>query len=248
VIKRISVTTITFYGGIGEIGGNKILVESSSGNVLLDFGRRMGITGSYYSEFLQIRSKNALRDLLRLGVLPKIDGIYDKQYLDTTALLENSDDVNKIPIVDARDYWIEEGIKSYNPEAPFMDAVFISHAHFDHIQDLSFLDPEIPVISTKETEVLSKAICDLSASGVDLQFYELRRPAKIVSKKEHYKTLFPGELEYKDEGVSEKPEILDSKTGYTFCHEYTCEYRNYQTELSGEIKGIKYQLIPVTRA
>ena len=238
-------TSITFYGGVGEIGGNKILVESSYGSVLLDFGRRMGITGSYYSEFLQIRSKNALRDLLRLGVLPKIDGIYDKQHLDTTTLLENPTDVSKIPIRAAKDYWITEDVKPYNPGSPKVDAVFISHAHFDHIQDVSFLDPSIPIISTRETETLSKAICDISASSVDQQFYELRRPSRIISKSNNYKTLFPGELDYKEETESEKPEIFDTKTGFTFCREYTCEYRDYQHEYEGKIKGLEYKLVPV---
>jgi ribonuclease J len=239
------VSKITFYGGVDEIGGNKVLLETSSGSVLLDFGRRMGVTGSYYSEFLQIRSKNALRDLLRLGVLPKIDGIYDKQHLDTTTLLEDPYNIAKIPVSQAKDYWIAEDVKPYAPDSPKVHAVFISHAHFDHIQDVSFLDPNIPLISTKETETLSKAICDLSASGVDLQFYELRRPATIASKNKHYKTLFPGELEYKEEPEKEKPEILDPKTGYTFCHEYTCEYREYNTEHQGTIKELKYKLIPV---
>lgn len=238
-------TSFTFYGGVGEIGGNKILVETGSGNVLLDFGRRMGITGSYYSEFLQIRSKNALRDLLRLGVLPKIDGIYDKQYLDTTTLLEDPADAAKIPLNEARDYWVAEDVKPYNPDTPRVDAVLVSHAHFDHIQDVSFLDPAIPIMCTDETRVLSKAICDLSATGVDQQFYELRRPAKIHSKQPHYKTLFPGELAYKDEAEDGTPEILDTKTGYTFCREYTCEYRNYNTAPEGTIKGITYKLIPV---
>ncbi len=67
---------LTFYGGVEEIGGNKILLQTEDGSVLLDFGRRMGFYQNYFSEFLQVRSKNALRDMLRLGVLPKIDGIY----------------------------------------------------------------------------------------------------------------------------------------------------------------------------
>jgi predicted metal-dependent RNase len=53
----------TFYGGVDEIGDNKVLYETYSWTVLLDFGRRMVMTGSYYSEFLQIRSKNALKRL-----------------------------------------------------------------------------------------------------------------------------------------------------------------------------------------
>jgi ribonuclease J len=111
----------------------------------------MGITGSYYSEFFQIRSKNALRDLLRLSVLPKIDGIYDKHYLYTITLLENPADSSKIPMKAAKNYWVAEDVEPYNSDAPKVEGVLISHAHFDHIQDLSFLDPVIPIYCTEET-------------------------------------------------------------------------------------------------
>ena len=79
---------LTFHGGVDEIGGNKVLLETDDGAVLLDFGRRMGMTGEYYSEFLQVRSRNALRDLLRLGVLPEIDGVYDASFLDVSTMME----------------------------------------------------------------------------------------------------------------------------------------------------------------
>ena len=32
-------TTLTFYGGAGEIGGNKILLEDKDAKVYLDFGQ-----------------------------------------------------------------------------------------------------------------------------------------------------------------------------------------------------------------
>ena len=31
-------TSLTFYGGVGEIGGNKILLEDGTKSLLLDFG------------------------------------------------------------------------------------------------------------------------------------------------------------------------------------------------------------------
>lgn len=48
---------LIFYGGVNEIGGNKILLQTDNGNVLLDFGRRMGEYSKYFSEFLVARSK-----------------------------------------------------------------------------------------------------------------------------------------------------------------------------------------------
>ena len=61
---------LTFYGGVDEIGGNKILLQTEDGSVLLDFGRRMGEYGKFFSEFLVARSMNALRDMLRLETNP----------------------------------------------------------------------------------------------------------------------------------------------------------------------------------
>ena len=39
-VKRLSIvlTSLTFYGGVGEIGGNKVLLEDRNARFLLDFG------------------------------------------------------------------------------------------------------------------------------------------------------------------------------------------------------------------
>ncbi len=236
---------LTFHGGVDEIGGNKVLYETKDGTVLLDFGRRMGMTGEYYSEFLQIRSKNALRDLIRLGVLPKIDGVYDPLFVDTTTLLRNPADSSKLPLDKAPDYWKRGDIKHYDSESPGVDGVFISHAHFDHIQDVSFLSESIPVICTEETRVLSKAVCDVSNTRVDQQFYEIRRREEIVPKREHNRTLFPGELDYTPVKEDSVPDELDEKTGFTFSHTFSSRHREYRTGMEGDLKGIHYRLIPV---
>ena len=44
---------LTFYGGVNEIGGNKILLQTEDGIGSLDFGRRMGEYSKYFSEFLR---------------------------------------------------------------------------------------------------------------------------------------------------------------------------------------------------
>ncbi len=67
-------TTVTFYGGVNEIGGNKILLEDSDAKVLLDFGMSFALRSQYYSvPFLSPRSE---RELLDLGILPDLQGIY----------------------------------------------------------------------------------------------------------------------------------------------------------------------------
>jgi len=119
---------LAFYGGVNEIGGNKILLQTENGSVLLDFGRRMGEYGKYFSEFIQARSKNALRDLIKLGILPKLDGIYAPHLIDMTILFENASVKEKVPLQQALDYWKTTDVLPCNPEDPAVDGVFISHA------------------------------------------------------------------------------------------------------------------------
>jgi len=65
---------IRFLGGVGEIGGNKILVECGGEAILLDFGVPFARKRMYYSEpFLAPRSGE---DLLEFGLLPRIEGLY----------------------------------------------------------------------------------------------------------------------------------------------------------------------------
>ncbi|MEM2911527.1 MAG: MBL fold metallo-hydrolase [Candidatus Bathyarchaeia archaeon] len=67
-------TTLTFYGGVNEIGGNKILLKDGDAKVFFDFGMSFALKRQYYSPpFLSPKSEESL---LELGILPKIEGIY----------------------------------------------------------------------------------------------------------------------------------------------------------------------------
>ena len=68
------VTTLTFYGGVNEIGGNKVLLKDEDTKVFLDFGISFTLRGQYYSTpFLAPRSEKGLREF---GILPDIEGLY----------------------------------------------------------------------------------------------------------------------------------------------------------------------------
>ena len=70
-------TQITFYGGVGEIGGNKFLLEDQDTRILLDFGMNFSERSKFYSEpWLSPRDE---RGLLEFGLLPKIEGAYKFQ-------------------------------------------------------------------------------------------------------------------------------------------------------------------------
>ena len=69
-------TTLTFYGGINEIGGNKILLEDDNHVLLLDFGFPYKRHKLFYEEYLKPRSGAGLLDPLTMGLLPLLEGIY----------------------------------------------------------------------------------------------------------------------------------------------------------------------------
>jgi ribonuclease J len=237
--------TLTFYGGVDEIGGNKILLQTEDGAVLLDFGRRMGVYGNFFSDFLQARSKNAFRDMLRLGILPKIDGVYTPHLVDMTVLFENEQVKDKVPLKEALDYWKTTDVCPCNSEHPMIDGVFVSHAHFDHIQDVSFLDPCIPVYCTEKTKILAKGMTDVSISGVDDQYYKVAKKVTIKQKDHLFKTMCPGECACCEEKETEHPIVEDPKTKFKFTYDIAPKYRIFNTALDGKIKGIKYKMIPV---
>jgi ribonuclease J len=67
-------TTLTFYGGVNEIGGNKILLQDRAVKVFFDFGMSFALKKQYYSPpFLSPKSEKSLQEF---GILPKIEGIY----------------------------------------------------------------------------------------------------------------------------------------------------------------------------
>lgn len=80
-------TTLTFYGGVDEIGGNKILLQDRDTRVFLDFGMSFSKKKDFYSPpFLSPKSEKSLQEL---GILPKIKGVYkfDKNPPDVNAIL-----------------------------------------------------------------------------------------------------------------------------------------------------------------
>jgi hypothetical protein len=62
---------LTFYGGIREIGGSKVLLQDKNTAIFLDFGKTYHESSKYFEEFLNPRVVHGLKDYLELGLLPK---------------------------------------------------------------------------------------------------------------------------------------------------------------------------------
>jgi ribonuclease J len=65
---------LTFYGGIGEIGGNKILLEQEETKAFLDFGKSFNLERDYFD--FPLLKPFYIPDLLNIGAIPEISGLY----------------------------------------------------------------------------------------------------------------------------------------------------------------------------
>ncbi len=73
-MKREGLARVTIYGGLNEIGGNKLLVEDRNTKIVFDFGMSLAARARYFSDpYASPRTKESL---LRLGIIPDIRGFY----------------------------------------------------------------------------------------------------------------------------------------------------------------------------
>ena len=147
--------TITVYGGTagpddktGEIGGNKILVETGDRTFFLDFGMGFGRTGRFFDEFLNPRSAVGLRDYLRMDLIPPVEGIYRE---DLT--------------LHEPDIWKQYRKHPHYRRIEHLDGVLLSHAHQDHNGYMGFLDGGVPVYTGLMTALIGKGMQDLGGTG-----------------------------------------------------------------------------------
>ncbi|WP_246197235.1 MBL fold metallo-hydrolase [Cytobacillus depressus] len=134
-------TKIRFWGGLRTIGGTIVTVEYKDSRVVFDFGLKYDPATNFFDGKLKLRTTSIVQDYLRLGMIPKIDGLYsDKD-------LAGNEEV--IPAeLDKR-----------------QTAVIISHIHLDHIGAMGTIAPEIPVYLTSDSLKLYRSL-DTIGEGV----------------------------------------------------------------------------------
>ena len=144
---------MTFFGGVGEIGGNKILLHDRDTRVFLDFGLSFAKEGRYFGGYLCPRSVNGAGDYLEFGLLPSLKGLYSEDAVKNTKI----------------DY-----------TAPEIDGIVLSHAHFDHAGHLPFVDEKIPVFCGEGTKTIMEAMEESSRINFGKHEYRTFRTGRMI--------------------------------------------------------------------
>jgi ribonuclease J len=140
--------TLTFYGGVKEIGGNKILLEDQGTKIFLDFGMSFARRGRYFEEYLNPRTANGIGDFLAMDLIPDVEGIY-------------------------RDGLMEH--LGRTPQPPNVQGVLLSHGHADHANYISFLHQDIPIYCGETTKYLLEAIEEQSQRTIENEITNFKK-------------------------------------------------------------------------
>lgn len=141
---------LTFYSGVKEVGGNKILLEDDDRRLFLDFGYPYSKYRNFYEEYMKPRPGAGLLDLLVMKLLPPLEGLY-RDDLETSEL------------------WQQFRQSEHYRKLEKVDGILLSHAHLDHSGHISFLKENIPVYTTATTAFIAKAMQDSGKADFDQQ-------------------------------------------------------------------------------
>ncbi len=123
------------YGGVGTIGGTKIAVQEDDDRVLFDFGLAFASGGDFWSDRLRPRpGPGRLRDLIGLGYVPALDGLYRPGEAEAAGLQPGRDDDRT--------------------------HVFLSHLHLDHMAAVDLLADTVPVWMHTDSLRLFRAVAE----------------------------------------------------------------------------------------
>jgi len=152
-----NLTNIKFYGGVDEIGGNRILVEDGDTKIFLDFGMSFSKHGKFFEEYLKPRYSCAgMKDLLELKLLHCVDGVYRPDLLCL---------IGKEP-----------------HREPCIDEVLLSHIHQDHSAYVSLLDERIPISCSEISRSYAKAMLEAGRRSLETEVYNFKKRPLINTR------------------------------------------------------------------
>jgi ribonuclease J len=122
------------------------LVEDKGTRIFLDFGMQMGKANQYFAEFVNPRICNGMGDLFEFGLLPKLEGLYRRDYAKHMEFGGNEDTA--------------------------IHAVVLTHAHVDHAAYIHYLRPEIPIYCSEATKLIMQGFQDTGSAEEYIIFKE----------------------------------------------------------------------------
>lgn len=142
------VSEIYFYGGLNQIGGNKILIKDSGESLFFDFGVSFEDQGRFFAEFLKPRGVKGLGDYLAFGLIPDIPCLYRTDL--------------SIP-------------PNYPCGKPPVDAVFLSHAHVDHFGYVSLIEEDVPIYGSEITNKIIESYETSGTGGIEKEYLNIKK-------------------------------------------------------------------------
>jgi ribonuclease J len=139
-------TEFVMYSGLYTIGGVNASITYGKDRVIFEFGSAYDPKTNVFDGTVERRDKRWIRDMLRLGALPRIDGIYRREDL-------TEEPAEKPGIVPAED-------------SPYNTAIFITHLHLDHMALIGAVAPQVPIYMHRNAQIIERALED-TGEGVD---------------------------------------------------------------------------------
>ncbi len=149
-------TELVFYEGLKGSGVVASITYGKS-RVIFDFGAPFNPMTQPYDGQVERRAKAWVRDAIRLGQIPAIDGVFS-----------------------ARDLEPSNAILPYE-QSNLTTGVIISHLHLDHMSGIGMVHPEIPVYLHREGYQLQMLLNQIgeSVGSRDFTPIDLHEPFQI---------------------------------------------------------------------
>jgi len=135
------ITKFVMYSGLRTIGGVVASLEYGKDRVVFEFGAAYDPKTDIFDRHVERRRQNWIRDSLRLGILPRMDGIYRREDLGNSGLISAE-------------------------ESDYNTAVFITHLHLDHMASIGAVAPQIPVYMHHNAQIIERAL-EATGEGVE---------------------------------------------------------------------------------
>ncbi len=150
---------IKVLDGKNVIGGTKILIQTSMGDIFLDFGINFKKWGEFFEEYLQPRTSVGIYDFWKLGLIPKFSNLYREDLI----------------LSDFKSQVVAEN-------AVNLKTILLTHAHVDHSGFIPLIRGEIPVITSSITKKILQAMQETGDGKANSQYVNIKEREETIDE------------------------------------------------------------------